>query len=344
MSRVWIGCAFAAALSLAGVSNAVAQPSVGASSWEQARDLYRTQQYEQAIPLAIEAIQADPTGAIYYVGLARLYFQTGDYDRAVFYYDLYLNEMVVHLTEPIEERYQPSAVMAERQAAAPYATGTDIFASQTQIRTSVEQRLLTGPVITPTGGGAWSDYQALLRSGYARPDLTDLRVRLRAELVAEAARVVDPPAAEIPPMTSEQWDSQCSRLRGANELDTITGPMPGTQGPSVVAMQSLCRGQTQFLNLNYELAATEFRAAIAADADMLPAYMGLLNSMYQLSWNGLGDSTEWQEIVTGLEQRIAARELDMNIVAIYRAAFESQAGELDSAVRRIGGILGIPQD
>ena len=314
-----------------------------AAAWEQARGLYAAQLFEDAIPFAIEAIQANPQEPTYYVGLARLYFQTASYGRALVYYDLYLNDLVPAMTGPIDERYDPVRVAAERAAAAQQPSEGPAFASQDAIRRSFDTRMASGMVLSATGGGAWSDYQALLRSGYARPDLTDLRSELRSALLAEAEEVVPPDAGQLATLTSEQWEAQCSRLSNAIALlDFVAGTVPAQA--SMQAQHALCRGQRQFLNLNYELAADEFRAAIGQLPDYVPAHMGLLNSLYQLSWNGELSSDEWVGVVGSLEALLAEDGDDLNVSEIYRAAFESQSGSIDDAVVRIGAILGIPAD
>ena len=104
----------------------------------------------------------------------------------------------------------------------------------------------------------------------------------------------------------------------------------------------MCEGQLQYLNQNYDASADRFREAVSADASFLPAYMGLLNSLYQMGWHGWGDTTESATILTSFAQAVESMDPEaIDIVRVYRSAFEAQAGNIDDAVTTIGAVLGI---
>lgn len=324
--------------------------------WSWAQDAYRQGYYAEGIPFMLEAIQRAPETSIYYTGIARLYVQIQDYESAVFYYDLYLGEFSSTLTEPIEERYRPERIAEERQAVNTYRT--DPLAppipprNQEAVLSSLRERLENGPILTPSGGGAYADYITLLRAGYARPDLNRLRARLIDGLLDEAEAEMSPRAMLLPVLSIEMWEIRASRFENIVLLqDTVSGRrylsqeerdlqpnlLTNTARPIefVTAQLHFCDAQVHFLNLNYRAALNEFRVALLADPEFIPAHMGILNTLYHLD-----DPTTLAERQTSLRflGQIAESEQQQQFLTIYQAVFEDNTSQ---AATLIGTLIGI---
>jgi tetratricopeptide (TPR) repeat protein len=331
--------------------------SEGVRLWETARVLYADQRFEEARPLLIEAVQADPLNAGYYLGLARTVFWLGEYDLAVFYYDLYLGELAARIASDAPARNRPDRVRDERNSANASRENPDaplvLPSAQEQARAALDQRMVAGPILVTSGGGAVSVYEALLRAGYARPDLVDVRARLASALVREATTIVPTTGTRLPALRFDEWEAQRHRWSLATQLaaapeaavePAIAGTEPADPAPVVVdgvnttAHTLLCDAQLQFMNQNWERSRELFELALVANPDLLPAYAGRLNAIY---WERRG-TTAVADVLTAFAEAIARTGAqDDGVLDVYRAAFLSLAGRDDEAALLLGEILGV---
>lgn len=333
--------------------------------WGIARELYAEERYNEAIPYVIEAIQREPTRAEYYLGLARMLFWLEDWDRAVFYYDLYLNELTPYLPADLPQRNRPELVREERDTANANrpdpSTAVAAPAQEERAYALLRERLETGTIVAIGGGGAWATFEGLLRSGYARPHLVELREDLAAALLDEAELFVNGRAAVMPALSWEQWETQRERFdiyealtasiarshaeaTGGSDAQVAPagadgdGTDPAVQIPTsspndravshIDAQRALCDGQMDFLNMNYERAAEAFDRALAADPWLIPAYLGALNARIV----GGVDASAIPELLAGLEEAAPAVGADVDDVhALYRISALADAEAYDEA-------------
>jgi hypothetical protein len=161
-----------------------------ANPFQRGRELYNSEQYAQAIPYLVEAAQREPSRGDLYLALARSAHWANNFDLAVFYYDIYLGRFAdrAELTAPPRDRKdkiaqeRDSANKGRKNPSAP-AKGPE---AQETIRTALLAKLEDGVALTNSGGGAHALFQSLLRAGFARPEITDLRNKVRAALLEEA--------------------------------------------------------------------------------------------------------------------------------------------------------------
>lgn len=353
----------AAALLCALPASAQTTPAPGAALWEQARGYYAAGSYPQALPLAVQAAQADPANPEFYLGIARILFWLERYDEAVFYYDTYLTHFGPTLPANLPARNRVDRVRDERGSANEGRTDPAAPVAMPPVLQSTREALIAwidrGTIITSSGGGAWSQWENLIRAGYAVPDLPELRTRLSGALLDEAELLVNGRLARMPSLSYEQWQIQKRRLDAWTSLNPTGPAASATQSAvpnaaldptiaaqlarpraveNVTAQRAICDGQLEYLNLNYERAAAYFSAAIAADPDLLPAHMGLLNALFQ------SDATagDWSQRLAAFEA--AVQRVDptaLSAVEIYRATFAAEAGDIDAAVEILATTLGI---
>lgn len=351
--RSLLGGAFVVVLGLGGAAAAQVGPDV-ADPWSEARALYAAEDYANALPYAVEAVQREPDRAEVYLGIARILFWMERYDEAVFYYDIYLVDLADNLGPSVPARNRVDVVRQERDAANGARRDPSAAPSRSSgveaARSGLVSRLDSGPVLTPTGGGSWSMYEGLLRSGYADPDLTDLRARLADALLAEAQGAVNGRVAAMPALPYDQWLTQRQRWVLWQQLTGPAAPAQGTALPStidpaiaatlarpggdVAAQIALCDGQLAYLNMAYETALDAFTAAVTASPELLPAHLGRLNTLHRL-----GDAPA-SDIDAALNAFAAAvQDPDDGVVALYRAVFAADAGRSAEAVEAMIGLL-----
>ncbi len=373
--RTLLGGAALAATLVAAPASAQVGPLVD-DPWGIARELYADERYDEAIPYVIEAIQREPTRAEFYLGLARMLFWLEQWDRAVFYYDLYLDELVPYLPADTPRRNQPELVREERDTANGNRTdaGVPVAAPQAEERAYalLRERLSTGTIVAVGGGGAWATFEGLLRSGYARPHLVELREDLAAALLDEAELFVNGRAAAMPALSWEQWETQCTRFDIYEELTASIErsraeatpqaqrdtPAPTPADPSadtgaevapeptaapgdravthLDAQRALCTGQMDFLNMNYRRAAESFDAAITADPWLLPAYLGALNARLvgDVALDGV------PALLDGLTESAQAVGVDpSDVLALYRISALAEAEDYDQAADLLRQVL-----
>ncbi len=305
--------------------------------WEDARSLYREGDYEQASRYIVEAIQREPREPRYYLGLARTQNWLGEFDLAVFYYDIYLVDLVAELPDNLDRRDRVDAVRAERDSANGQRDEPDaplvLPPAQEAARAALEERLVDRLGMTATGGGAAAMYGTLLRTGYARPDVLSLRERLAAALVAEVRAEVDAGRALLPVLSFPAWQLHEQRLLRWLEL----GMDDPVEQSRVGALLALVSGQLQYVNGNAVRALEQFDAALAADRQLLPAYTARLNACVQVGSSCTPDAPRYLD-----EARAAVDAGDpanMGYLDVYAAALAARAGRERAAAEALLELL-----
>ncbi len=312
--------------------------------WQEARQAYADGDYETALPGGIAAIQQSPATPEYYLGVARILFQLERFDDAVFYYDIDLDHFGPLLPPDTPDRQSVSRAREERntangsrqQPSVPPA-GPD---SQNQARAALETRIEEGTALTASGGGALAIYDAMIRSGYARPDLLPLRARLRECILEEANLFVSSARLVMPALSIEQWTTQRNRMRRYVELapEAVQTVAATPESDAGRAMLLMADGQLEYLNQDYSDAATAFRQAIEADPSVLPSWIGYLNALYGQQ---VGRTQSAQSALAdfGAVAEAAGGEAPM-LHAIYEAAFIAQSGRRADAIEMVETMLG----
>lgn len=179
-----------------------------ASAVKEGNASYNAGDYAAAQRWYVQAIQADPNQPAPYRNLARAYFWQDQYAAASTYYDHYLRLAPLDAAD-VEQ------IKAERKLASDRASGDTwmIPDNQRLARQALDTELQSGKAYTDGGGGAWGLYETLLRTGYAQPDLAQLRATLAQRLVAEFETLLQPQGTDLVPQLSfEAWQVQSQRL------------------------------------------------------------------------------------------------------------------------------------
>jgi tetratricopeptide (TPR) repeat protein len=316
--------------------------------WDEARQSYADGDFDTALTGGVAAIQQSPASPEYYLGVARILFQLERFDDAVFYYDIYIDHFGPLLPSDTPDRQSVRRAREERNTAngSRQQPGTAPIGpeSQNQARATLLTRIQEGTALTASGGGALAIYDAMLRSGYSRPDLLQLRAQLRACILAEGNLFVSPTRLAIPALSIEQWTTQRNRMRRYVELapealETPSGMFAGTaEADAGRAMLFLAEGQLEYLNQDYADSATAFGQAMQADPTVLPSWIGYLNALYGQQ-RGLTESTRAAIAEFGALTEEVGGEAPM-LHAIYEAAFIAQSGRRADAITMVESMLG----
>ncbi|MBN1946403.1 MAG: tetratricopeptide repeat protein [Bradymonadales bacterium] len=309
--------------------------------YDQARGAYRQRDYQQASTLLRQAIQAEPSGARYYIGLARAYFYLEDWEQAVYYYDLYLEHFLDHARQARRSADRESAVRREREEANSHRADRTVPPSappsQQAALEAFRQRLATGPILNEENTGAYFFYQTLLRTGYAHPDLQQIHRQLADALVAEDKACFEPTDDSlIPVATVERWGLVHERYRIAGNLGHDT-----QSDPSIAARILAAQGQIDLVNGNYTQATDRFGQAIEQDPSLLSAYYGLLYALHrQSAYEGIQTANNALALVDRLEQltRTTAQE-HLEMIPLVRSIALADAGRYQDAASLIIEIL-----
>lgn len=263
--------------------------------WKQARELYGDRAYNEAIPYIVEAAQRDPSELRYIISLGRAHYQMGNYNKAVYYYDMYIGSPEA---EQYSGRYSTASARAERNSANQKRHNPDspprLPNYQKRMYDALHDRLQSGPAITTHGGGAVGAWNALLQSGYVSPELEGLRQKLADRLAKEAEAKRKESDQWIANRSLEQWHTQAERYRLAKSL--LPAPKPfereGEEGNSVPSSPdtqyftdeelngwiAFCEGQIQYLNQNFETAYNRFMDSAERLTDIPEPLAGTLNA------------------------------------------------------------------
>lgn len=313
-----------------------------ANPFERGRELYRSEQYEQAIPFLIEAAQREPSRGELYLALGRSAFWANNFDLAVFYYDIYLGRFAdrAELTAPPRDR--KARITEERDSAnrGRKNPAADVKGPEAQetIRTALLTRLEEGTALTVSGGGAHALFQSLLRAGFARPEITDFRNKVRAALLNEALLFAPARARLMPALSLQEWQTQKERLTIWQEMGAkTTAALKEGDAKRVSAALDTADGQIHYLNEDYERAFSAFKRAHDRDPGYLPATFGLLNALYRQSAGIAG----WEKVLDDAKKTIGDDAALAAFLPVYRAAFLSRAGDREKAAAMLGEVLGI---
>lgn len=204
---------------------------------------YNEGKYVEAQGLYVKAIQADPGAALGYRNLARAYFWTDQYAAAAHYYEHYL-KLAPAESADLEQ------VRGERKLAVSRA-GEDVYRMPENIRMArqaLETELGSGKAFTPGGGGAWGLYETLLRTGYADPDLVQIRATLTRRLMDELDAKMLPAPQDILPIASfEDWQVQAQRLVAIKKIqkDPVVLDLVNRRSTVVESAIALLAGQPE---------------------------------------------------------------------------------------------------
>ena len=259
--------------------------SPGQHYFDQAREHYGDRHYAEAIPFLIQAIQADPVDPRYYRGLARAAHFAEDFDRAVYFYDLYITFFADHAAQERSRSNRLEAIQSERDRANTERATPDQPASLNQTQAAalqaVESRLASGPLMALDRSGAYSMFQALLRTGYAHPHLGELRSTLRDGILEETHAMFSPNAeSPVPIAVYDDWRFVYERYRAVEELGAIlAGDL------EVEARKTAAQGQIDLINANYDTAAERFAQAVEQDPNLALAYWGLIRAHHGIAMN-----------------------------------------------------------
>jgi tetratricopeptide (TPR) repeat protein len=201
---------------------------------------YNDGDYDTARRAYVDAIQASPSKAAAYRNLARTYFWEDRYGAAAAYYDHYLR--LAPDAEDIDK------VKAERRLAAERARDTVYTVSDVQRRAleALQKELESGRAYTSGGGGAWGLYETLLRTGYAEPQLAQLRARLSRRILDEFDATIVPKSNQLTPrLDLDDWQLQAERLSAARSIadDPALAEILKTRSTVVEAAIAMLTGQ-----------------------------------------------------------------------------------------------------
>lgn len=338
-------CVVLLALMLASSSANPASAQVGADvegPWNRTRELYRQGDWQNALRYATEAAQRDPDEPRYYLAIARIHFYLQNFERAIWFYDTFLE-----LTEALgvdypdassRERARGERISAQSRLAdrsAPIEEPTTFR----QVREAFLERLEAGPAVEGSSGGAWGTFQSLLRVGYAAPDLAELRRRFEEAARAEGMMIFEQAAPTLPTLSAEAWRAQLVRF--AEPSRRLPAPLPFDGGGADAgepalneqererrAYVALIDGQLAYLRQSYAQATSSFREATELSPRSTLAWCGLMNALLA------------QRQTAPRELREALREMlehvdEAALRAFYQAAVNEQTGDSEGAAQTL---------
>ncbi len=243
-------------------------PADFATVFKSANASYNAGEYAEAIQGYRVAVALEPARAETYRNMARAYFWLGQYAAAVAYYDMFLTEFP---DRSGDEQIQRERKLAASRATEPWNTPPDQRAALGKL----QRELSRGAGLLADGSGSWTAYEALLRTGYAHPNLIRLRARVAETLLREHdVALVQKPSQPAPLLDLEAWALQRARLEAAAQVadspqirDTLT------------RRATLNVAGTELLLGRYVEAAKAAEAAVVANPDMLFAQWFLVTAL-----------------------------------------------------------------
>jgi tetratricopeptide (TPR) repeat protein len=291
-----------------------------------ANSAYNDGKYDEAIRGFVQAIQSRPERPVPYRNLARTYFWQSNYAAAVAYYDMY-----IRLATDAEDKEQ---VQSERRLASSRA-GDKLWTtpeSQRQALEALEDQLEGGTTYSSGGGGAWGLYRALMRSGYAQPDLTRIRRRLVSNLLDEFEGTFVAEASQpAPRLDLDGWELQQERLEAARKLSRDEAMLGVIERRAKVVDAGLA-----LLNGQYEEAAERAGTALEQNPDM-----GFVRWLQISALVESGQHDEALEAVDELAKHLAqSRPNQLGYAKILRASILQRVGRGDDAADLYLGLVG----
>ena len=310
---------------------AQAQPS--ANPWDEAREAYRLQDWGSAQRHAALASQREPDEPRYYFALARITFQQGAFDDAVWFYDTFLR-LAAEQKVDFPGSYAVARAEAERASANARREDPSEDApepeAQRRVREALLQRLEEGPILSGYSG-ALATFQTLVQIGYANPDFSALRARLHAAAIQEAEQIMSANGPYLPTLHIDAIEEQLRRYQASDLLVPAPVPFDGEsdtresatrsqtarQLAQTAARRATLTGQQQLMNGNFSIATEQFRAALQQAPSDLYAHQALINSLF-------ADNADKDEILRAIA-RFEAADADHPALPIYKALGESSA-------------------
>lgn len=274
-----------------------ADPQRENDPWTVARDAYKEQDWAAARRYTAAASQRDPKEPRYYLSLARIAFQQGAYEDAVWFYDVFI-EYARQASLNYRGTYALDRAEAERKSANTRRKNPDHAPqepeAQVRVRNALLARLKEGAVVREDGGGARATFESLMRMGYANPDFEQLYATLSEAAGVEADRLLESGHGRIPALSYVQWKHQVERYETSYALVPPPIPFDGapstslppeTSGPAprAKAYQRFSEAQRQYLLQNWSVAARLFQEAIDMQPSFHLAHQGLLNALLATS-------------------------------------------------------------
>lgn len=223
-----------------------------------AREAYNAERFEDAAGDFLLAAQIDP-GAAWLQGspyrdLARSLYWLGRYDKAVFWYDVYLKEWP-KAEDRAEVRQERDAANEKRSEPSRAVSVEQIYdRSLLELVSNLRARIERGdPALTADGGGTTRLYFQAVKQGYAMPELDSFSKGLRVQLLREIeARWRPPKGSPMPLIGSEAEAPEVSRKR----LASLRSLAPGKQDMDKInAWQRLLDAWSDFESERYDQAA-----------------------------------------------------------------------------------------
>jgi|SRR5690625_3122817 len=334
----------------------VAAPALGSAQyedpqraedpWTVARDAYKAQDWATARRYTAAASQRDPKEPRYYLSLARIAFQQGAYEDAVWFYDVFI-EYAKDASANYRGTYALDRALAERKSANTRRKNPESPSqepeAQVRVRHAVLARLKEGSVVRDDGGGARATFESLMRMGYANPDFEQLYSTLSEAAGAEADRLLEAGQGRIPTLSYQQWKQQVERYETSYALVPKAIPFDGPPQrgsatstadtpPRAQAYQRFSEAQRQYLLQNWSVAAKFFQEAI----DILPtfalAHQGLLNAL-------LASQNKDTRALKTAYDRFESNHGENPYLPIYQALINAAIGDAQAASSRLVEIL-----
>lgn len=345
LENLWVKTLAVCALCLAFMTPAFAQrsnPQESSDPWTVARDAYRDQDWTTARAYTAAASQRDPREPRYYLSLARIAFQQGAYEDAVWFYDVFI-EYAKDQAATYSGTYALDRAIAERKSAntrrdAPDDTPKEPDA-QIRVRKALISRLKEGPVVRDSGG-ALATFESMLRMGYANPDFAQLQSTLRNAAAEEADRLLQSGNGRFPKLSYQEWKHQATRYHAADQLIPNAIPFDGANTPGdrdtspskAQAYQLLSEAQRQYLLQNWSVSARLFQEAIDIDPSLHLAHLGRLNALLA------ADPPDPSSAKVSLDAFKKAHPEHEDLV-LYQALIKETLGDKDAASKALVDIL-----
>jgi predicted Zn-dependent protease len=296
-----------------------------------ANSAYNDSKYDEAARGFVQAIQARPQRPVPYRNLARTYFWQSQYAAAVAHYDMYLRLAGDAEGSELKDKEQ---VQSERRLASSRG-GNEPWTppeSQRLALEALENRIDDGAAYTRGGGGAWGLYRALMRSGYAQPDLARLRRRLVSKLLDEFEGTLVAEANQpTPRLDLDGWQLQQERLEAARKLSRDEAMLGIIERRSAVVDAGLA-----LLNGQYKEAVDDATKALEQNPDMGFLRWHAISAMVES-----GQHQEALEAVDELAGYLAqSRPSQMGYAKALRATILQRLGRDDGAAGLYLELLG----
>lgn len=238
---------------------------------DQAKAAYNAENYADAARLYTKAAQVDPGAAglkgVPYKNLARCMYWLGNYDKSVFWYNVYLRAWPKAKDHDTVAQERDSANTQRAKPDTTVTVGAVYSASVMELVQVIRERIDAGaPAYTIEGGGTAHLVKLAIDRGYALPELSAWSEALRGRLLSELdARWRLPDGQPLPVIGpgGEPLRISTERLR----LLTRFGPT-AAQTERAAAYTAIIAAWKTFFNEDYDTAATLFRALASRRPDL----------------------------------------------------------------------------